>query len=199
MPWHRDQPWHLGHESVFAAQGGNLVIHPRPADASAHAIRIEPGAADGLADPAPITPPTQLAQPDFGLTLTVHMAALVAVDALARGHQAPTDPAALSVYLLNREHGHWRRLHESRAEGTEFEPPPSVMARVVFARILTWQRTLAAAPIPVIVVCGILAVPVAVALLVLFFALLLLGPVFDLLFRLPRLAVTAIRRACKRK
>lgn len=47
--------------------------------------------------------PPNLAEDAFGLVLAVHMAALAAVDAHARGGQAPADPAALSAYLLDRE------------------------------------------------------------------------------------------------
>lgn len=40
-------------------------------------------------DPTAILPPDQLTSPDFGLTLAVHMAALVAVDAAVQGERPP--------------------------------------------------------------------------------------------------------------
>lgn len=91
----------------------------------------------GIADPTAIPPPGPLDQPDFGLTLAVHIAALVAVDAAANGSRPPKDMAGLSAYLLDRERQHWARLHENRSEGLEFGTPPSVMARAVFTAALT--------------------------------------------------------------
>ncbi|WP_157531864.1 hypothetical protein [Kitasatospora sp. Root107] len=79
--------------------------------------------------------PMQLDHPDFGLTLAVQMAALVAVDAYATGRRAPADPAGLSVYLLDREHFNWARLHRELRPG-RFSSPPWVMNRTVFAATL---------------------------------------------------------------
>jgi hypothetical protein len=63
-------------------------------------------------DPHRITPPLEgLGADVFGLVLTVHMAALVTVDAHARGQLPPLDPAALSVYLLQRERDHWASMY----------------------------------------------------------------------------------------
>lgn len=69
----------------------------------------------------------------FGLVLTVHMAALVAVDAHARGQVPPVDPAALSAYLLQRERDQWTSMFDNRRVDTR----PEVMARAVFTAILT--------------------------------------------------------------
>ena len=91
----------------------------------------------GIADPAAIRPPGLLDHPDFGLTLAVHMAALVAVDAAAHGNRPPKDMAGLTTYLLDRERQHWTKLHENQGEGLEFGTPPSVMARAVFTSVLT--------------------------------------------------------------
>jgi tetratricopeptide (TPR) repeat protein len=54
-----------------------------------------------------------LDDPVFSLTLTVHMRALVDVDAATRGRLPPkgSDQAALSSYLLDREHDYWRSSH----------------------------------------------------------------------------------------
>jgi tetratricopeptide (TPR) repeat protein len=76
----------------------------------------------GIGDPEVIAPPGALVD---GLTLTVHVAALVAVDAHARGVRAPADPASLTAYLLDREHAQW-----ARRAGEDLE-------RVVFAAALT--------------------------------------------------------------
>lgn len=81
--------------------------------------------------------PVDLAHPDFGLTLATHMAALVAVDAQARGRTPPRDMLGLTGYLLDREQENWRQLHENRAHGLDFRTPDQVMGRVVFTAILT--------------------------------------------------------------
>ncbi|ORT55591.1 tetratricopeptide repeat protein [Streptomyces sp. CB03238] len=92
--------------------------------------------------PAGITAPAALSGADFGLTLAVHMAALVAVDARRTGRRAPTDLAGLTSYLLDREHLHWARLHgdgghQIAPSGTVFVTPPDVMNRTVFTAALT--------------------------------------------------------------
>ncbi|WP_405792339.1 hypothetical protein [Streptomyces sp. NBC_01506] len=87
----------------------------------------------GLAAPETVGPPVPLAGAEFGLTLTVHMAALAAVDAHRHGRRAPTDAAGLTTYLLDREQRHWARLSETPGHRT----PPAVMNRAVFAAALT--------------------------------------------------------------
>ncbi|MFG2983847.1 tetratricopeptide repeat protein [Streptomyces sp. NPDC048258] len=82
-----------------------------------------------------------LEHPAFGLTLTVHMAALVAVDAHVHGRRPPHDTAGLSAYLLEREHEHWRRLYENAAAGLDFRTSPDDMASVAFVASLTGAST----------------------------------------------------------
>ncbi|MCT4354260.1 tetratricopeptide repeat protein [Streptomyces sp. Je 1-79] len=72
--------------------------------------------------------------PPYGLTLALHMAALVTVDALATGRRPPTDMAGLTVYLLDREQLHWATLF---ARGGSYATPPQAMNRTVFAATLT--------------------------------------------------------------
>ena len=94
----------------------------------------------GIIDPAviaQISPPSPLEPGAFGITLAVHTAALVAVDAYARRIRPPEDPAALTAYLLDRERRAWARLYENRLEGLDFHTPPSVMARTVFTAALS--------------------------------------------------------------
>jgi tetratricopeptide (TPR) repeat protein len=91
----------------------------------------------GITDPVAIQSPALLSDPDFGLTLAVHMAALVAVDAAGSGDRLPEDMAGLTAYLLDRERQHWTKLYENQREGLEFSTPPSVMARAVFTAVLT--------------------------------------------------------------
>jgi tetratricopeptide (TPR) repeat protein len=75
-------------------------------------------------DPAAIGPPREL----DGLTLTVHMAALVAVDAAAEGTTAPQGTDALTRYLLNREQLGWERTVTT---------PRHLLNRAVFVAALT--------------------------------------------------------------
>ncbi len=77
--------------------------------------------------------PANLAEDAFGLVLAVHMAALAAVDAHTRGQQAPTDPVALSAYLLDREFAYWQRLCSAGRVSIR----PATMARTVFTATLT--------------------------------------------------------------
>lgn len=94
-----------------------------------------------LPDPSGIDPPGPLDAAGFGLTLAVHMAALVAVDAHVTGRRPPRDMAGLTIYLLDREHLHWARLYgggrEPGAAGRTYLTPPEVMNHAVFAAALT--------------------------------------------------------------
>ncbi|MDI2027137.1 tetratricopeptide repeat protein [Saccharopolyspora sp. TS4A08] len=87
----------------------------------------------GIEDSGAIEPPGPLGAPDFGLTLAVHVAALVAVDARHTGRRPPADMAGLTIYLLDREHLHWTNLFEERG----LRIPPAVMNRTVFTAALT--------------------------------------------------------------
>ena len=99
-----------------------------------------------IGDAEAIGPPGPLADPDLGLTLALHMAALVAVDAHAHGQQPPKNVAALTIYLLDREHLHWANLygdstHEVCPANRAFHTHPGVMNQVVFAAALTGPVT----------------------------------------------------------
>ncbi|MET9494221.1 tetratricopeptide repeat protein [Streptomyces sp. NPDC006552] len=87
-------------------------------------------------DARSITPRDALDDPDSGVTLVVHMAALVAVDAAAHGRRAPADTVGRTVYLLDREHENWRQLYENARHGLDFRTPDKDMARAVFAATL---------------------------------------------------------------
>ncbi|PRX05994.1 tetratricopeptide repeat protein [Actinoplanes italicus] len=83
-------------------------------------------------DPAAVRPPP-LADADFGLTLAVHMAALVAVDTHATGAAAGSAKrgtvAGLTIHLLDRENQHWA----TRPMRTS----PRAMNRTVYTAALT--------------------------------------------------------------
>jgi hypothetical protein len=83
-----------------------------------------------------IGPPADLeSDDDYAQVLTIHIAALAAVDARLHDDPVPTDPARASAYLLNRERTYWRALHEraSSPMGTA----PETMARTVLTATLT--------------------------------------------------------------
>ncbi|MER7767040.1 tetratricopeptide repeat protein [Kitasatospora sp. NPDC096140] len=101
-----------------------------------------------LPDAAAVRPPLALHGTEFGLTLAVHMAALVAVDARATGSAPPADRSGLTMYLLDRERLHWARLYGDGAnagqDGNGFRTPPEVMNRAVYAAVLTGTLSRAA-------------------------------------------------------
>lgn len=96
-----------------------------------------------VTDPDAIAVPARLDGPELGLVLAVHMAALVAVDAYSRGARPPPhDMAALTAYLLDREHLHWARLHSEETHridpsGRTYTTPPDIMNHAVFVAALT--------------------------------------------------------------
>ncbi|WP_063040906.1 tetratricopeptide repeat protein [Nocardia pseudovaccinii] len=83
-------------------------------------------------------PEIELTEPGFASVLSLHLAALVAVDSQLRGADMPSDPAALSGYLLRREYTHWTRLSENSLVACT----PGTMRRVV------WLATLIGAVTP---------------------------------------------------
>jgi tetratricopeptide (TPR) repeat protein len=123
------------------------LLEPLP-DGDSHRATMFRAARDSfagryeLSDPAGIPPPEGLEHTDFGLTLAVHMAALVAVDAHAAGTEPPAGVAGLTVYLLDREHAHWARLygdgtHEPNPVERRYGTPPHDMNQAVFIAALT--------------------------------------------------------------
>ncbi|MFI6928437.1 hypothetical protein ACIBIZ_51535 [Nonomuraea spiralis] len=99
----------------------------------------------GSPDASAIGVPGWLGRAEFGLTLAVHMAALVAVDRHARRAPQPAGPhedmPALTAYLLGRESHHWHALHgiadPLAGARTAFGTPPERMRRAVFTAVLT--------------------------------------------------------------
>ncbi|NJC69950.1 tetratricopeptide repeat protein [Planosporangium thailandense] len=90
----------------------------------------------GMTEFQGISPPSSLLEnAGPGQVLTLHMAALIAVDAKKHGIRPPTDPASFSRHLLERERDHWYAMHDKPQN--RLPTPPSVMARAVFAATLT--------------------------------------------------------------
>ena len=78
--------------------------------------------------------PDRLGDEAFAQFLAVHMAALAAVDAYRHADSAPTDPEAISTYLLRRERAHWHELH-ARTED-KLPTAPQTMGRAVYVATL---------------------------------------------------------------
>ena len=91
--------------------------------------------------PEAVHPPDRLNEPDMGLTLALHMAALVAVDAHVEGVRPPTDMAGLTIYLLDREHNHWATLYGDPSHTLDPQPTyrtsHETMNQTVFIAALT--------------------------------------------------------------
>ncbi|WP_371500366.1 tetratricopeptide repeat protein [Kitasatospora sp. NBC_00374] len=150
-------PWPALRAGLINQQAGisTQFLEPLPSDESGRRAEMFEAARDsfatryGVSTPAGIAPPGPMAGRDFGLTLAVHMAALVAVDAHVHGRQPPSDMAGLTIYLLDREHAHWGRLygdgtHELDPTERTYLTPPGVMNRTVFTAALTGPLRLAA-------------------------------------------------------
>lgn len=88
--------------------------------------------------PKPLPTP-DLDQSDYRLVLSVHMAALAAVDAHVHNESAPTDPARVSEYLLVRESTHWSTLVPDSDGNPRTEQ--QLMGRAVYTAILTGAIT----------------------------------------------------------
>jgi tetratricopeptide (TPR) repeat protein len=86
-----------------------------------------------LPDLKSLTPPDELDDPAYGQVLVLHMAALAAVDAAARGAPLPDRRAQISAYLLARERELWRSTHGNR----QIDTPPEQIADAVCIAALT--------------------------------------------------------------
>jgi tetratricopeptide (TPR) repeat protein len=87
----------------------------------------------GVAGVSRLQPAGSLADDAYELALTLHMAALVAVDAHRRKSSAPGKPSELSGYLLQREYDHWQTMADNRRISTS----PRTMARLAALATLT--------------------------------------------------------------
>ncbi|MEV1111254.1 tetratricopeptide repeat protein [Micromonospora sp. NPDC049751] len=86
----------------------------------------------GVGDTDHLCPP-QMEGDEWRLVLTIHMAALAAVDACQRNEIPPANQAGLSAYLLDRETAYWSGLYSDRRVCTL----PVVLGRAVYISILT--------------------------------------------------------------
>jgi len=126
-------------------KGSNIAARQMPplaplAESLDARISLFDAARDRFAELLKVSSPAQISPPDtmrvdaaFKTVLTVHMVALAAVHAELRGHPAPSDPGAISAYLLEREREYWERLH---TDSPGFTTQPTVMARAVYAATL---------------------------------------------------------------
>ncbi|MFJ3923995.1 tetratricopeptide repeat protein, partial [Streptomyces sp. NPDC090022] len=81
------------------------------------------------------TPPDLDTDEDYAQVLTIHIAALAAVDADLHHESAPADPARASAYLLKRERAHWNALHQRPSQ--PLTTTPEAMGRTVLTATLT--------------------------------------------------------------
>lgn len=88
----------------------------------------------------PAVPETDLLDdPEMGLTLAIHMAALVGVDSRMAGREPPRGMEAMTVYLLDRENLQWVSLYgeAGRHSDRTYRTPPEVMNKAVFVAAMT--------------------------------------------------------------
>lgn len=138
--WWQGLAYQLAKLDVFDIQA--LPLTPLPDDSGTRGdvyTSARDSFATALSLPGHRTPdvPGDLDHEQFALPLAVHMRALVDVDAARRGTSPPAgrDLAALSSYLLDREHDHWRSSHDGgRGPGRTNE---NVMRRAVYLAALT--------------------------------------------------------------
>ncbi|ROO60049.1 tetratricopeptide repeat protein [Micromonospora sp. Llam0] len=132
--------WPYQHDLTTLGYAADVTALTPAADRPSNRQQIFTEAADRFAyaygiDDGPVHPPADLASGEaYRQILVVHMAALVAVDAVARQRTAPTGDRDLSAYLLSREVDHWHKLYEQR---TSFVTTPQVLNRTVCTATLT--------------------------------------------------------------
>ncbi|GAA4709326.1 tetratricopeptide repeat protein [Phytohabitans rumicis] len=108
-------------------------------DDSRHVYRVASSCfAEALGVRDPGHPPAEVE----GSVLTIHMAALAGVLATRQGDVPPTDPGALSAYLLDRERSHWQSMYDN---DRRIQSTPRVMGRAVYLAALTRSLDYAAA------------------------------------------------------
>ncbi|MEU8259186.1 tetratricopeptide repeat protein [Micromonospora sp. NPDC048999] len=131
----------------LAAATSSQALGPLPGETGARddmfrAARDAFASRYGLTDRHAITPPGSLEHPDMALTLAIHLAALVAVDAYATGIRPPPgDYGRLTLYLLDREHQHWATRYGDAAHDLDptrgsYRTPPAIMNQAVFVAAL---------------------------------------------------------------
>ena len=98
----------------------------------------------GVSGADDLPPPAELSTAAFAQVLSVHMAALVAVDAVLRGIEPPAaEEHRLSEYLLHRERAYWHHLHHRPVE--PLAATPTELGRTVYVATLTGALTPAVA------------------------------------------------------
>ncbi|MFJ3037175.1 tetratricopeptide repeat protein [Streptomyces tendae] len=146
--WWQSLAHQLSKVDIFDVDAVKLQALPNTSEGRAEmytAARDSFAGIFGITDSESVALPGDLDGPAFGLTLTVHMRALVDVDAAARGWTSPagSDQAALSSYLLDREHDHWRSSHDQGRGPVRVTE--QTMRRTVYVATLTRSLDAAAA------------------------------------------------------
>ncbi|MFE9690628.1 tetratricopeptide repeat protein [Micromonospora sp. NPDC005806] len=131
--------WHgLRHELAKAGMASSATGLGPLAPTIAGRAAIYGAACATFADRLGVTDVTEWPVPDLAgdrwkLVLTIHMAALAAVDAHVRETTAPIEPDLISAYLLDREHAHWQALHGNGRIGTA----QAMIGRAAYTATLT--------------------------------------------------------------
>lgn len=98
------------------------------------ALKINLAAADITEPPLP-----DLSGKEHAQVLSIHMAALVSVDAQRQNITAPSGAEAISAYLLRREFNYWQALH--RSSESAIATGPALMRRVVYVATIAGALT----------------------------------------------------------
>ncbi|WP_159025349.1 hypothetical protein [Streptomyces pluripotens] len=99
------------------------MTHPRAPSCSARPATASPTNSACPGQTGRIGPPPDLdTDEDYARILTIHIAALAAVDAHLHHESTPTNPAHASAYLLKREHAHWSALHRRKLDPLSTAP-----------------------------------------------------------------------------
>ncbi|MFI6266662.1 ATP-binding protein [Micromonospora sp. NPDC051006] len=140
-------PWPAIRQSLKAHQAGGSVqpLLPIPHGSPDRAEMFDAARRGfarryGLSASDQLPVPAAIDRVEFGLPLTLHMFALVSVDAAVSGRRVPETMSDLTVYLLDRESRHWAVLYEEQPTGSAgraYRTEPETMRRVVFTAALT--------------------------------------------------------------
>ncbi|MFG2349583.1 tetratricopeptide repeat protein [Streptomyces phaeochromogenes] len=112
------------------APSARAVLFQQARDRFADRLGLSSGQADRIGLPLSLE-----TNEDYAQILTIHIAALAAVDAQIHQENAPTNPARASAYLLRRERAHWDELHQ--LPHPMLITTPEAMGRLVLTATLT--------------------------------------------------------------
>ncbi|MFC4516376.1 tetratricopeptide repeat protein [Streptomyces ehimensis] len=119
---------------LAADPSARAALFRQARDRFAHHLGLSPGEAHRIS-----LPPDLDSDGDYAQILTIHIAALAAVDVHLHHGPAPANPARASAYLLKRERAHWNTLHQRASK--PLSTTPEAMGRAVLTATLTRPLT----------------------------------------------------------